>query len=356
MVVAHRAAGLCDILHAALVGPLDVVAEGEEGVAAQCHVRVLCYPCFLLFPCQHLRLAGEELLPGPVAQHVVVLVFRDIHVDGVVAVGTPYALLEGQAHHLRVLAQPPDVGLVARQSGAVYAALLSGADADGLSVLHVADAVRLRIFQRDERDDEVAPCLGRKGLVLGGDILKQRGVVQLDFVAPLLEGHAEALLALYRLRLVRGVYLDDVVRTLALLLQYLDGLGGIVGGYHAVAHLALQQQGGGLVARVAQRHEVAVARHAVGTAGTGVGTSHGRLVQALDVIDEINLLQRVRQRQSDGGTGRRHVLERGGGAEPCGLFQFFHQLPCVQGVEEIDIARAAVNHFNRQLAFLHEDA
>ena len=34
MVVANRAAGLCDILHATLVGALDIVAEGEEGITA----------------------------------------------------------------------------------------------------------------------------------------------------------------------------------------------------------------------------------------------------------------------------------------------------------------------------------
>ena len=35
VVVAHRASGLGHILHATLVGTLDVVAEGEEGIAAQ---------------------------------------------------------------------------------------------------------------------------------------------------------------------------------------------------------------------------------------------------------------------------------------------------------------------------------
>ena len=35
MIVAHAASGLGDVLHAALVCPLDVVAEGEEGVRAQ---------------------------------------------------------------------------------------------------------------------------------------------------------------------------------------------------------------------------------------------------------------------------------------------------------------------------------
>ena len=32
IIVANAAAGLCNIFHAALVGALDVVAEGEEGI------------------------------------------------------------------------------------------------------------------------------------------------------------------------------------------------------------------------------------------------------------------------------------------------------------------------------------
>ena len=141
MVVTDRAASLCNELYTALVGTLDVVAEGEEGVRAQRHLGVLSYPLLLLSHGQHLRLLGEELLPSTVAQHVVVLVLRDVDIDGVVAVSTTDALLEGQCHHFRVLAQPPDVGLVTSQTGTVDAALLTSTDTDGLSVLHVANAV-----------------------------------------------------------------------------------------------------------------------------------------------------------------------------------------------------------------------
>lgn len=36
-VVTHRTAGFCHILHAALIGAFDIVAEGEEGVGTQGH-------------------------------------------------------------------------------------------------------------------------------------------------------------------------------------------------------------------------------------------------------------------------------------------------------------------------------
>ena len=49
MIIAHRTTGLCDELHTALVGALDIVAEGEEGVRAKCHLRILGNPGLFLF-------------------------------------------------------------------------------------------------------------------------------------------------------------------------------------------------------------------------------------------------------------------------------------------------------------------
>ena len=103
VVVAYAAASLCHVLYAALVGTLDVVAKGEESIAAQANACVLGYPSGFLLACQRLRTLGEELLPSAVGQHVVVVV-ADIDIDGVVAVGAADARHEGQAHHFRVLA------------------------------------------------------------------------------------------------------------------------------------------------------------------------------------------------------------------------------------------------------------
>ena len=141
MVVANRAASLSNVLYATLVGTLNIVAEGEEGIRAESHLGVLGYPLLLLCHRQYLRLLGEELLPSTVAQYVVVLVLRDIDIDGVVAVSTTDAFLEGQVHHFRMLAQPPDVSLVTCQTCTVDTALLTSTDTDSLTVLDVADRV-----------------------------------------------------------------------------------------------------------------------------------------------------------------------------------------------------------------------
>ena len=140
MVVAYRTACLCDKLNTALMRALNIVAEWEESVAAQSHLGVLSYPLLLLFHGQHLWLLLEEHLPCAFCQYVL-MVLRDIYVDGVVAVGTANLVNKRKVHHLWMLAQPPDVGLVACQTSTVDAALLTSTDADGLSILNVANRV-----------------------------------------------------------------------------------------------------------------------------------------------------------------------------------------------------------------------
>lgn len=91
IVIAHRTAGLCYIFHAALVGTLDIVAEWEECIAAQGHFRVFGYPLFLFIHGEYLGTLFEEHLPCAVAKHIV-MIFTDVYVDSVVAVGAAYAV------------------------------------------------------------------------------------------------------------------------------------------------------------------------------------------------------------------------------------------------------------------------
>ena len=137
--------------------------------------------------------------------------------------------------------------------------------------------------------------------------------------------------------------------------QYLQGLGGVSGGNDAVAHLALDEQGRGLVAGVAQRTEVTIRAHAVGTAGAGIGIGQGSELEVY-VVHEVNLLQRVAEGQSHGRPGRRYVLETGGGGQSGGSLELLDQLPAVQGIEEVDVAGAAVDDRDGQFPLLHIDA
>ena len=235
------------------------------------------------------------------------------------------------------------------------AALLTGSDADGLSVLDVAHRVGLRVFEGNERDDEVTLGFSREGLVLRGDVLKERIIGQVDFVASLLEGDAEALLVLDGGGAVGGVYLDDVVGALALGLQHLQGFGRVAGGDDSVAYLPVDEACGGLVAFVAQGNEVTVTAHAVSTAGTGIGRGNGSEGQG-SVVHEINLLQRVAQGQSHGRSSRRDMLEAGCCGQTRSLLQFLDKLPAVQGIEEIDVAGTAIQYFEGQFSLFHVNA
>ena len=311
----------------------------------------MCNPGLFFLACERFRLFREEFLPFSVSQHVHIVV-ADINVDGIVSVCTADFLHERQVHHLRMLAQPPDVGLVARQTRTVDTALLSGSDADGLSVLHVTYGVTLRVLQGDEGDHQIAFGLVGKRLAGRGDVFEQSRVVQFDFIASLLECDAEHLFAFYRFGNIVGVYLDDVVSTFAFLTQDLERLLRVVRSNHPVADFTFDEGGGGGIASVAQCDEVAVARHTVGTSCTGVCTGDGG-ERNLHVVHKVYFFQRVAQREADGSPGGRHVFERCGGRHAGGFFQFLDQLPTVEGIQEVDVPRTAVEHFNRQFAFGH---
>ena len=87
VVVTDRATRLCDILHAALVGTFDIVAEREEGVRAESHILHLVEPCTFFLFCEYRRFFGEYFLPLTVCENIHILV-PDINVNGVVAVRT----------------------------------------------------------------------------------------------------------------------------------------------------------------------------------------------------------------------------------------------------------------------------
>ena len=137
-------------------------------------------------------------------------------------------------------------------------ALLTGADADGLSVLHVANGIALRVLQRDEGYFQVAHGFFRECLVLCRDIVEKTVLRQVDFVTALFEGDTKDLLVFYGCRRIIWVYLDDIVCSLALLLQDFKRLGGESRGNDAIAHLAFDEQGCCLVADVGKRNEIAV--------------------------------------------------------------------------------------------------
>ena len=236
------------------------------------------------------------------------------------------------------------------------AALLPCAHADGLAVHRVAYGVGLGVLQGDEGNDQVPPGLLRQ-IGVGGDNVLQQVRADLELVAALLEGNAEHVLGLLRGGDIMGVDPDDVVPALPLCLQNLQGLVGVAGGDDAVGHLPLDQSGGGRVAHVAQRRPVAEGAQAVRPPSPGVGAGQGAAVQLRHVVHKTGLLEGPAQGQAHGGGGGGDVLEGGGGGQACGLLQLLHQLPGVEGVQEINIPGLAVEDLQGQVpAVLHKDA
>ena len=112
-------------------------------------------------------------------------------------------------------AQIPVICLARRKSGAVYSRLLTRADTDSLPVIGKADGVRLREFERDERDYKIGLCSVRDVLVFRNNVVEQL-VVDPEIVASLLKRHAEYLLLLNHSRNIFRIDLYDVVVALAL--------------------------------------------------------------------------------------------------------------------------------------------
>ena len=285
--------------------PLYVVAEGEEGVASHRDVRVLLDPLKPFLAREGCGPGREELLPLSVSQHVVRVV-AGVHVNRVVAVGPLDSVHEWQLKHAGALAQPPLVGLVPGQAGAVDAALLSRAYSDGLPVLDVADGVGLGVFQDNQRDEEIVNLFLGQVLVLGDDVLEAVRV-QLDEVVPLLEAHAEDLLALDFRRNIVLVHLDDAVAALLLCLEDFKRVRVVAGGDDAVGDFLLYEEGRRKVAVVGQGDEVPEGGHPVRTAGTGIGAGERGKLRSL--IDEVNFLQYGGEGLAASGPCGGHVLE-----------------------------------------------
>ena len=179
---------------------------------------------------------------------------------------------------------------------------------------------------------------------------------KINLIATLFEGDAKHLLALERSGAIGGIDLQDVVSTFALFAEDGEGFGGEIRGNDAVAHLALDEQGGGFIARVGEGNKVTVARHAVGTTGTGIGRGDGRKGQG-EVVAEIDAAQSVAHGQPHGSTGGRDVLKGSRCGQTGGRFELAHKLPAVESIEEVDVTGTSGEHLDGEgAAVVHVDA
>ena len=95
ILITDGTARLCDILNAALVSALNVVAEGEEGIGTKGNAGQLIQPCAFFFSRKNGRLLCENLLPGAVRADIHIFL-TDVNIDGVVSLCPLDILAEGQ--------------------------------------------------------------------------------------------------------------------------------------------------------------------------------------------------------------------------------------------------------------------
>src|SRR5699024_4200850 len=162
-----------------------------------------------------------------------------------------HALGEGEFQHLWMAAQLPDISLVSGEASAVDAALLARADADCLAALHIANGVRLRVFERYERQQQVVRRGIRELPVFCNDVGKAVAGDGQAVVA-LFKADAEDVPPLLVLGLIVRVYAHDVVAALALLTEDFQRAGRVVRSDYAVRDLRQQKPCGGLVAGVGE--------------------------------------------------------------------------------------------------------
>ena len=239
-----------------------------------------------------------------------------------------------------MLTQMPDIRLIACQPCTVDSGLLSRANTDSLSVLREAYGIGLRIFQRNQRDNQVTLCIFRQFLVFCYNIIQQR-VVNLEIVPSLLECYAVNLFFLLFLRHIVRVNLYNIIVPIPFAFQNFKRSVSISRRNNAIRNLTLNQPCRCFVADIAQGNPVSKRRHSVRPSCTGIGKCQRRIVQSFDVVHKAGFFQRVTHRRTDCRRSRADMLKRRSRRHPQCVLDFLHQLPAVERVQKIDIAGSA---------------
>lgn len=310
-----------------------------ESITGNADILELLHPSLTLLSSE----GSGDLLEDSLESLTLGAVLRELaaneQVDGVTLVGSLGSLLPLDSKNTLVEAHPPVVGLVTGKSGAVDSRLLSSTETNNLSVVGVAYRVALSVLESDGSDSKIASsALGERSSVLGGDDGAEVLGSDLNIVAVLLEVDTVDGASLGGRRVVLRIDLEDEVSATLLLLEDFKSGVLVTRGNDTVRDLLGDDAGGRNIDNVAKSNHVTEAAHAVGTTGTSVGLSKARLINALNVVDEVDLLLVLGKREANGCTSRRDVLEAGSGGLAKGFLKLLNEGPGVQSVEEVDVA------------------
>ena len=246
-----------------------------------------------------------------------------------------------------MLTQEPSIRLTTCQSDTVDTALLTGTNADSLTIHSETDRVRLCVLQSNQGNNQVNLCAFGNFLVLSNHIL-QKLIANLKIVATLLECDTEDLLVLNLSRNKVRIDCNHIVSPLTLCLQNLQGLIGIAGSNNTIRNLPGDQLCSHSIASIRQSDPIAKGAQTVRTAGTGISTSQRVLIKTFNIVNKASLLKISGQNLTNRCRGRRNML-KGCSSNHAGCsLQFLNQLPGVQRIHEIDITGAAIQNRDRQ--------
>jgi len=329
----------------------DIVNEGEESIAGDADVLKLLHPSLTLLGSEGSGDLLEDTLESLTLRAVLGELTADEQVDSVALVGTLGALLPLNAENALVEAHPPVVSLVAGKSGAVNSGLLSSTETNNLSVVGVANRVALSVLKSDGSDGKITgSALGERSSVLRGDDGAEVLGSDLNIVAVLLEVDTVNGTGLGSRGVVLGVDLEDEVSATLLLLEDLKSGILVTRGNDTVRDLLGNDASGRNIDDVAKSNHVTEAAHAIGTTGASVGLGKARLVNALNIVDKVDLLLLLSERETNGSTSRRNVLETGSGGLAESLLKLLNKRPGVQGIEEVDVTGRAAKGLEGEVA------
>ena len=186
-----------------------------------------------------------------------------------------------------MLPQPPDICLVPSQSGAVDSGLLSSTDTDCLTILDIADRIRLGIFQGNQRNQQVMLLVFRQVLVLCYDVF-QHAFINFQVISALFKGYAKYLFPFQCGWFIGRVNLNDVISALPLGFQDLECFRFIARCNDSVRNFPLNHLCSRNVTNIRQCDEVAVRGHSICTSCSCISTSQRR--KFAQIIDKINFL------------------------------------------------------------------
>lgn len=321
-----------------------------KGITGDADILELLHPSVSLFVSESRRNLFEDGFEEVTLGTGLGEFAADKQVNGVALVRSLGALLPLDAEDTLVEAHPPVVGLVAGETGAVDTGLLAGSETNDLAVDGVADGVALGVLEGDGGDGQVTSGAFGEGLaILGGDDGVEGLGGDFDVVSVLLEGDAVDGSGFCGSWGIVGVDLENEVLAALLLLEDLESGILVAGGNDTVGDFLGNDAGSGDVDNVAECNDITEAAHAVGASGTGIGLSESRGLNALNVIDKVDLALFSSKGKTNGSTGGRDVLETGGSGLAQSLLELLDQGPGIQRVEEVDVARRATEDLEGQL-------